>query len=115
VLVIHSHSMLIPLSTSNVGEYESLNAISSIVTDLCPRALAHGPLAEGKYFLATEFLHIGGIGIGGESLAAKLGKLHSTPAPSQGRYGFPVTTYWYASQFSYSIHGLSVALMSQLS
>lgn len=81
------------------GEYESLNAISSVVPSFCPRALAWGPLDEGgkSYFLATEFLELGG-GRSGSSLAKRLGKLHSTPAPPDPQtgkrmFGFPVPTF----------------------
>ncbi|KAK6330525.1 hypothetical protein TWF696_003413 [Orbilia brochopaga] len=85
--------------TMFLGEYESLNAINSAVPDLCPRAIAHGELGGGGYFLATEFLELGsgfsfrrGSGANASSLAGKLAKLHTQPAPSEGRYGFPVTT-----------------------
>ncbi|KAK6360798.1 hypothetical protein TWF730_006920 [Orbilia blumenaviensis] len=78
------------------GEYESLNAIHTVIPECCPRPIAHGELQNGSYFLATEFLELGG-GFSrrrdsGDTLAAKLGKLHSQPAPSDGKYGFPVTT-----------------------
>lgn len=84
------------------GEYESLNAIATSVAGFCPRALAWGPLEEGKgksFFLATEFLDLG---VGGRrtgaSLAQRLGQLHSTPAPvdpetGRRRFGFPVPTF----------------------
>ncbi|KKA20485.1 Fructosamine-3-kinase [Rasamsonia emersonii CBS 393.64] len=91
------------------GEYESLNAIASIVPGFCPRALAWGPLDEddgsskkGKnFFLVTEFLDLGGGGgrsSSQSSLAQRLGKLHSTPAPPDPKtgkrlFGFPVPTY----------------------
>lgn len=94
-------------ATMFAGEHASLNAIHSVVASLCPRSLAHGKL-EGKdaYFLATEFLDLsssssssskkssGGSGL---SLAAKLAKLHNTPAPipdghSTPQFGFPVPT-----------------------
>ncbi|RVD89175.1 uncharacterized protein DFL_000193 [Arthrobotrys flagrans] len=81
------------------GEYESLNAIHTAIPELCPRPIAHGELQDGSYFLATEFLELGGGSFsrrrssgGGDTLALKLGKLHSQPAPSNGKYGFPVTT-----------------------
>lgn len=85
------------------GEYESLNAIAGSVPGFCPRAVAWGALEEGKgrgsYFLATEYLDlgVGGRG-GGSSLAERLGKLHSTPAPvdpatGKRRFGFPVPTF----------------------
>lgn len=86
-----------------LGEYESLNAISSAVPGFCPRAIAWGPLEEdgkpGKsYFLATEFLDLRAAGRGGPSLAQRLGKLHSTPAPIDPKtgkrlFGFPVPTF----------------------
>ncbi|KAK6498539.1 hypothetical protein TWF481_011127 [Arthrobotrys musiformis] len=81
------------------GEYESLNAIHAAVPELCPRPIAHGELQNGSYFLATEFLELGGgfsrrrsSAGNSDTLALKLGKLHSQPAPSDGKYGFPVTT-----------------------
>lgn len=92
------------------GEYESLNAIADSVPGFCPRALAWGPLdaqdskdKSKSFFLATEFLELGA-GAGGrsrrtgESLAQRLGKLHSTPAPAdpetgRRRFGFPVPTF----------------------
>ncbi|CBF80981.1 putative fructosamine-3-kinase [Aspergillus nidulans FGSC A4] len=86
-----------------LGEYESLNAISSAVPGFCPRAIAWGPLEEGgkpgkSYFLATEFLDLRAAGHGGPSLAQRLGKLHSTPAPIDPKtgkrlFGFPVPTF----------------------
>ncbi|KAL4973171.1 Fructosamine kinase-domain-containing protein [Aspergillus desertorum] len=85
------------------GEYESLNAISSAVPGFCPRAIAWGPLEEdGKpkesYFLVTEFLDLRAAGRGGPSLAQRLGKLHSTPAPKDPEtgkrlFGFYVPTF----------------------
>ncbi|KAE8157519.1 Fructosamine kinase-domain-containing protein [Aspergillus tamarii] len=83
------------------GEYESLNAIANSVPGFCPRALAWGPLEEsnGKsFYLATEFLDLGGGGRTGQSLAQRLGKLHSTPAPldpktGKRQFGFPVPTF----------------------
>jgi fructosamine-3-kinase len=92
------------------GEYESLNAISSAVPGFCPRGVAWGSLDDDNekgggnkkksYFLVTEFLNLGGRGGGGgkKSLAQRLGKLHTTPAPidpETGRrmFGFPVPTF----------------------
>ncbi|KAJ5221082.1 uncharacterized protein N7469_009969 [Penicillium citrinum] len=90
------------------GESESLNAIADSVPGFCPRALAWGPLEEGsakKYFLATEYLDLSGMmsrSKGDETdsstLAYRLGKLHSTPAPvdpetGRRRFGFPVPTF----------------------
>lgn len=90
---------------------------------LCPKSYGYGSLAETKKgvegiaFIVTEFLDMkptgssarniieptagGGGGGGGAkkglSLAAKLAKLHSTPAPippgeERAKFGFPVTT-----------------------
>lgn len=67
---------------------------------MCPKSYCHGPLHQSnKHFLATDFLHLGyshskGSGV---SLAAKLAKLHTTPAPipegfDQPMFGFPVPT-----------------------
>jgi fructosamine-3-kinase len=90
------------------GEHASLNAIADAVPGFCPRSYGHGELATapGKYFLATDFLELG-VGAGkasiggeagkGESLARKLARLHTTPAPvpagfERPVYGFPVPT-----------------------
>ncbi|KAJ6127398.1 hypothetical protein N7523_003010 [Penicillium sp. IBT 18751x] len=92
------------------GEYASLNAISSAVPGFCPRALAWGTLDEESnrpknFFLVTEFLDLSGAKgrSGGDanaptSLAYRLGKLHTTPAPpdpktGRRRFGFPVATF----------------------
>lgn len=100
------------------GEYASLNAIADIVPGFCPRALACGLLDDGNengngvnqkgYFLVTEFLDLSGrsssssstTNTKGTSLAQRLGKLHSTPAPipqssesNKPKFGFPVPTY----------------------
>ncbi|KAG5974828.1 hypothetical protein E4U55_008041 [Claviceps digitariae] len=83
------------------GEHASLNAIHSIVPNLCPQSHAHGPLAAqpNTYFLITDFLHLETASRArqGPSLAAKLAKLHTTPAPipeghPQRMFGFPVPT-----------------------
>ena len=88
------------------GEHASLNAIHDAVPSLCPKSFAWGELETGGYFLATEFLELGGFGRtrgsgagkgSGMSLAEKLAKLHSTPAPTPEGYdkpmfGFPVAT-----------------------
>ncbi|KAH8677482.1 fructosamine kinase [Xylariales sp. PMI_506] len=89
------------------GEHASLNAIHSVVPNLCPRSYAHGPLRDtpDKFFMATDFLDLGRGGGGGvvgsgQSLAQKLAKLHTTPAPlppeARGgvppMFGFPHTT-----------------------
>ena len=83
------------------GEHASLNAIHTIPS-LCPASFAHGPLedAAGGAFLVTDFLDMSGTSSGAEkgsgmSLAAKLAKLHTIPAPipegfSKPVFGFPV-------------------------
>lgn len=88
------------------GEHASLNAIHDAVPSLCPQSFAWGKLDKGGYFLATEFLELGG-GLSrtrgsskagsGLTLAQKMGKLHSTPAPipegyDKPMFGFPVKT-----------------------
>ncbi|KAF7504206.1 hypothetical protein GJ744_002579 [Endocarpon pusillum] len=94
------------------GEHASLNAIHSAVPSLCPQSFAWGKLDSqaNSYFLATEFIDLsshrrstsktgggGGGGGSGITLAQKLAKLHTTPAPipsghSTARFGFPVPT-----------------------
>ncbi|KAH0532469.1 hypothetical protein TsFJ059_001157 [Trichoderma semiorbis] len=82
------------------GEHASLNAIHDAVPNFCPKSYCHGPMQNSnKYFLATDFLNLGysaskGSGI---SFAAKLAKLHTTPAPipegfDRAMFGFPVPT-----------------------
>ncbi|GAM86431.1 hypothetical protein ANO11243_044450 [Dothideomycetidae sp. 11243] len=85
------------------GEHESLNALSSAVPTLCPKSYGHGPFAsfDNTHFLVTDFLDLSGrrasTGSTGMSLAEKLAKLHTTPAPIPAGYdapqfGFPSTT-----------------------
>lgn len=103
------------------GEHASLNAIHGAVPSLCPQSFACGKLDGGNgYFLATEFLDLHSAGAANQlprgkrsgnsdskssqtktmrnlSLAQKLARLHSTPAPipkghDTPQYGFPVTT-----------------------
>jgi protein-ribulosamine 3-kinase len=83
------------------GEHRSLNDIHDAVPNFCPKSYAHGAMASspGKFFLATDFIDLGSSGSGGsgQSLAAKLARLHTTPAPvpdgyDQPMYGFPVST-----------------------
>ncbi len=83
------------------GEHASLNAIHSAVPNFCPQSYAHGPLQDrpGAFFLATDFLDLGSTAPGGSglSLAAKLARLHTTPAPipegyDRPMFGFPVPT-----------------------
>lgn len=85
------------------GEHESLNAIHNTVPNFCPKSYGHGELRDspGKFFLATDFLDLrssAGAGAGsGLSLAQKLARLHTTPAPvpegfDRPMFGFPVPT-----------------------
>lgn len=85
------------------GEHESLNAIYNAVPNFCPKSHGHGPLRDspGKFYLATDFLDMRASGPAGSgmSLAQKLAKLHTKPAPApegpgSGRpmFGFPVPT-----------------------
>lgn len=83
------------------GEHASLNAIHDAVPNFCPRSHAHGALSSGgdRYFLATDFLHLGSSAPAGsgQSLAAKLARLHTTAAPTpeghdRPMFGFPETT-----------------------
>lgn len=85
------------------GEHASLNAIHTVVPTLCPASLAFGRMEDSAstYFLVTDFLDMSsGIGLGARSeqtLAQKLAKLHTTPAPipegwSKRVFGFPVIT-----------------------
>lgn len=92
--------------TMFAGEHASLNALHT-VPSLCPRSFAHGKLADsntGGAFLVTEFLDMSSQSKNdrsskgsGMSLATKLAKLHTTPAPvpegySEPMFGFPVAT-----------------------
>jgi len=86
------------------GEHQSLNAIHNAVPTLCPKSFGHGHLADapGKSFLVTDFLDLSGRtssskSTSGMSLAQKLAKLHTTPAPipeayDKPQFGFLVTT-----------------------
>ena len=88
------------------GEHASLNAMHNVVPSLCPRSYGHGQFKDGssKSFLVTDFLDLSGSrgsggAAGGEtmSLAQKMARLHTTPAPvpdghDQPMFGFPVTT-----------------------
>ncbi|TLS25970.1 hypothetical protein PpBr36_07453 [Pyricularia pennisetigena] len=85
---------------SPTREHASLNAIHSAVPDFCPASYAYGTMSsEGRFFMATDFLDLGGRGASGtgKSLAAKLAQLHTTPAPvpkgfDKPMFGFPVPT-----------------------
>ncbi|MCJ1468095.1 1-phosphatidylinositol-3-phosphate 5-kinase [Pseudocyphellaria aurata] len=90
------------------GEHASLNAIHAVIPSLCPQSFGHGVLekdAQSSHrtaFLVTEYLDFGARvaaasdgtkdlhGSSGLSLAAKLGKLHSTPAPIPDGFATPV-------------------------
>ncbi|KAF2275866.1 Ketosamine-3-kinase [Westerdykella ornata] len=83
------------------GEHESLNALHSAVPSLCPASFGHGRFEDqpSTSFLVAEFLNLGGRSASksGPSLAAKLAKLHTTPARipegyDKPMFGFPVTT-----------------------
>ncbi|KAI1492969.1 fructosamine kinase [Biscogniauxia mediterranea] len=83
------------------GEHESLNAIYNTVPNFCPKSYANGACRDNpnKFFMVTDFLELGSSAPGGsgESLAKKLAKLHTTPAPipagfDRPMFGFPVTT-----------------------
>lgn len=78
------------------GEHASLNAIHNSVPSLCPASFAEGTLEDGSgAFLVTDFLDMSGSSGAGEegsgmSLAAKLAKLHTTPAPTPAGFGKPI-------------------------
>lgn len=85
------------------GEHASLNAIHNSVPSLCPASFAEGTLEDGSgAFLVTDFLDMSRSSGAGEegsgmSLAAKLAKLHTTPAPipegfGKSLFGFPEPT-----------------------
>lgn len=85
------------------GEHASLNAIHNAVPSLCPASFGHGRLADApsKSFLVTDYLDLSSRRTGGTSsgmsLAQKMAKLHTTPAPVPDGYekpmfGFPATT-----------------------
>ncbi|KAH5245682.1 protein-ribulosamine 3-kinase [Parastagonospora nodorum] len=85
------------------GENASLRAIHNAVPSLCPQSFGHGEFESqpGTSFLVTDFLHLSprwsSKSSKSQSLAQKLAKLHTTPAPAPEGYdkpmfGFPVTT-----------------------
>ncbi|KAF2856454.1 Ketosamine-3-kinase [Plenodomus tracheiphilus IPT5] len=85
------------------GEHASLHALHSVVPSICPQSFGHGRFESqpNTSFLVTDFLHLTSRAASksktAQSLAAKLAKLHSTPAPiPEGQvrpmFGFPVTT-----------------------
>ncbi|KAJ4373767.1 Mitochondrial distribution and morphology protein 12 [Neocucurbitaria cava] len=85
------------------GEDASLKAIHDAVPSLCPQSFGHGRFESQPptSFLVTDFLHLTSRSASkaksAQSLAAKLAKLHTTPAPIPDGYdkpmfGFPVAT-----------------------
>lgn len=84
------------------GEHASLRALHNAVPTICPQSYGHGQLASSpsSSFLVTDFLEITSGRRGkasGASLAQKLGKLHTTPAPvpsghGKPMFGFPAAT-----------------------
>lgn len=84
------------------GEHESLQAIHNAVPSLCPQSYGHGRFSSqsSTSFLVTDFLNLTSRSApksSAPSLAAKLAKLHTTPAPipeghDRPMFGFPVTT-----------------------
>lgn len=84
------------------GEHESLKAIHDAVPSLCPQSYGHGHFSSqaSTFYLVTDFLNLMSRSApksSAPSLAAKLGKLHTTPAPTPPghdgpMFGFPVTT-----------------------
>ena len=87
------------------GEHASLNAIHNAVPTLCPKSFGHGKLedSKGMSFLVTDYLDLSGrlssrgSSRSGMTLAQKLAKLHTTPAPvpegyKKAQFGFPATT-----------------------
>lgn len=92
--------------TMFAGEHMSLHSIHSVVPTLCPESYGHGEFQDssnaGLSFLVTDFLDLSSRSTGSsskssQSLAQKLAKLHSTPAPipkghSKPQFGFPVPT-----------------------
>jgi fructosamine-3-kinase len=86
----------------DAGEHASLNAIHDIVPSLCPKSFGHGRFSAqpSTSFLVTDYLNLtsrSGAKSSAPSLASKLAKLHTTPAPTPEGYdtpmfGFPATT-----------------------
>ncbi|TRX88403.1 hypothetical protein FHL15_010716 [Xylaria flabelliformis] len=93
------------------GEFASLQAICTAVPNLCPRSVGIGTYnsSPSTYFIVIEFLRLyeprfplltgvyDSIVSPRQELAAKLARLHTTPAPipegfRTAQFGFPVTT-----------------------
>ncbi|KAF2170372.1 hypothetical protein M409DRAFT_19192 [Zasmidium cellare ATCC 36951] len=89
--------------TMFAGEHASLNAIHAVVPTLCPKSFGHGKFSENTStsFLVTDYLDLSSrfssTKTSGMSLAQKLAKLHTTPAPippghTTPQFGFPAPT-----------------------
>ncbi|KAK0721923.1 Fructosamine/Ketosamine-3-kinase [Lasiosphaeria miniovina] len=78
--------MVIELDTLFVPNLKLLDPLSD-------DRIARDFSSAGKFFLVTDFLDLGSSAPGGSglSLAAKLAKLYTTPAPTS-KFGFPVPT-----------------------
>jgi protein-ribulosamine 3-kinase len=87
------------------GESASLNALHNAVPSLCPRSYGWGKFEDGsgKSFLVTDFLDLNSGRSSANSkgastsLAQKMARLHTTPAPipeghDKPMFGFPVKT-----------------------
>ncbi|KAF1952708.1 Ketosamine-3-kinase [Byssothecium circinans] len=85
------------------GEHASLTAIHNAVPSLCPQSFGYGHFTSSPStsFLVTDYLNLTSRSAkkssSAPSLAAKLAKLHTTPAPIPDGYdkpmfGFPETT-----------------------
>lgn len=93
-----------PAETMFEGEHASLNAIHDVVPTLCPKSFGHGRFSDSSStsFLVTDYLDLSSRfssnkSTSGLSLAQKLAKLHTTPAPtppdhSTPQFGFPSPT-----------------------
>lgn len=104
------HNLCISYNATNTysysipGEHASLNAIHNSVPTLCPKSYGYGRLSESasKHFLVSDFLDLSSRFSSsptsdGPSLAQKIAKLHTTPAPTpegydKPQFGFPATT-----------------------
>ncbi|KAF1810944.1 phosphotransferase enzyme family protein [Eremomyces bilateralis CBS 781.70] len=79
------------------GEHASLLALSTASPTLVPRPHALGTLSSSPttHFLLTSFLTLSSAprSPATPSLATKLARLHSTPAPNPPRFGFSRPTY----------------------
>lgn len=96
------HHVSVHVLTVLQGEHASLNALHNAVPSLCPQSYGHGRFSSqsSTSFLVTDFLALtsrSASKTSAPSLAAKLAKLHTTPAPipygyDSPMFGFPVTT-----------------------